>query len=99
MWPDPLMVSALCRLVGEVEHARVKCLRIHELQCLLIAPFLEEALRCAHDDGMNHERKLVEEVVGQQQPDEGAAADDRNVLAGLPREGQGCYSTSTTLGE
>jgi hypothetical protein len=35
---------------------------------------------------MNHELKLVEEAVGQQRPDEGAAAEDRDVLARLPLE-------------
>ena len=81
--PGPLMASALLWLVGEVEDARAKRLRVHEFQRLLIAPVLEEALPAAQDDGMDHERKLVEEVVAQQRPDEGAAADDANVFARL----------------
>jgi hypothetical protein len=35
---------------------------------------------------MNHEPELVEEPILEQRPDEGAAADDRDVLAGLPLE-------------
>ena len=79
----PLMASALRRPVGEVEDARAKGLRVHELQRLLIAPFLKQALPAPQDDGMDHEPKLVEEVVAQQRPDEGAAAEDRDVLARL----------------
>jgi hypothetical protein len=36
--PGPLMASALCRLVGEIEVARAKRPRVHELQRLLIGP-------------------------------------------------------------
>ena len=44
------MVSALCRLVGEVEHARAEGLRVDELQrLLLIAPVLKETLSAPHD--------------------------------------------------
>src|SRR5215218_3588619 len=57
------MASALRRPVGEVEDARAKGLRVHKLQRLLIAPFLKEALPAAQDNGMDHEPKLVEEVV------------------------------------
>src|SRR5215213_415710 len=67
----PGALLTLCRLVGEVEDVRAKRLRVHELQSLLIAPFLEEALPAAHDYGMDHEPKLVEEPVGEQRPDEG----------------------------
>ena len=74
--PSPLRVSALCRLVGEIEDARAKRLRIHELQSFLIAPFLEEALPAPYDNGVDHEPELVEDGVGQQRPDEGAAAGD-----------------------
>src|SRR5215211_8535841 len=77
------MASALRWPVGEVEDTRAKSLRVHKLQLLLIAPFLKEALPAAQDNGMDHEPKLVEEVVLKQRPDEGAAADDRDVLARL----------------
>src|SRR5215208_6422281 len=44
------MASALCRLVGEVEHARAEGLRVDELQrLLLIAPVLKETLSAPHD--------------------------------------------------
>src|SRR5215207_168556 len=69
------------RSVGEVEDARAERPRVHELQGFPISVVLEEALAAAQDDGMNHERKLVEEPVAQQRPDEVAAADDRDVLA------------------
>src|SRR5829696_2661931 len=82
--PGPLRASALCWLVGEVEDARAERLRVDELQRLPIAPVIEEVLPSAHDDGMNHERKLIEEAVAQQRPDEGGAADDPDVLARLP---------------
>src|SRR5215216_4328442 len=77
------MASALCRLVGEIEDARAKGLRVHELQRLLIAPSLEEALPAAHDNGMDHEPELIEEVLAQQRPEEGATAGDRDVLTWL----------------
>jgi hypothetical protein len=80
------MASALCRLVGEIDDARAEGLRVNESQNLLIAPFFEEALPSAHDDGMDHETELVEEPLAQQPPDEGAAADDTDVLARLPLE-------------
>ncbi len=79
-----MMASALRRLVGEIENARAEGLRVDELQRLLIAPFLKQTLSAPHDDGMNHEPELVEEVVLKQRPDEGAAAEDRDVLARLP---------------
>ena len=60
--PRLLMASAMCRMVGEVENTRAERLRVDELQRLLIAPILEEALPVPNDDGMNHEPKLVEEV-------------------------------------
>jgi catechol 2,3-dioxygenase-like lactoylglutathione lyase family enzyme len=41
--PDPLMASALCRLIGEVEDACGERLRVDELQSLLIALVLKEA--------------------------------------------------------
>src|SRR3712207_7231541 len=78
------MASALCQLVGEIDDARAEGLRVHELQRLLSVPLLEEALPSAQDDGMDHEVKLVEAVLAQQRPDEGAAADDTDVLARLP---------------
>src|SRR5215207_11757370 len=75
------MASALCRLVGEIEDARAEGLRIHELQGLLITPVLKQALPAARDNRVDHEPELVEEVISQQRPDEGATAGDRNVLA------------------
>ena len=77
------MASALRRLVGEIENARAEDLRVDELQRLLIATVLKETLPAAHDDGMDHEPELVEEVVLQQRPDQGRAAGDRDVLTGL----------------
>src|ERR671938_741989 len=58
--------SLTYRPVGEVEDARTKGLRVHELQRLLIALLLEEALPTPQNDGMNHEPKLVEAPVAQQ---------------------------------
>ena len=81
--PDPVTVSHLKgplgallarRLVGKVEDARAESLRIHELQGLPNAPVLEVALPATHDHGMDHEPKLVEWVLAQQRPDEGATA-------------------------
>ena len=60
--PRLLMASAMCRMVAEVENTRAERLRVDELQCLLIAPILEEVLPVPNDDGMNHESKLIEEV-------------------------------------
>src|ERR671915_37402 len=81
--PGPLMASALCRPVGEVEDARAERLRVHELQRFPIAPLLEEALPAPQDDRMDHKPKLIEEFLAQQRPDEGVAADDTDVLARL----------------
>jgi hypothetical protein len=68
--PRPsLMALALRRLVREVEDARAEGPQIHELQSLLIAPSLEEALPASHYNGMDHEPELVEEVVLNQRPD------------------------------
>jgi hypothetical protein len=64
-YPSPLLASALRRLVGEIENACAEGLRVAELQRLLIAPVLKEPLSAPHDDGMNHEPELVEEVLGQ----------------------------------
>src|SRR5215207_4572858 len=82
----PGALLTLGRPVGEVEDARAKRLRVHELQRLLISSFLKETLPTAQNNRMDHERKLLEEPVGQQRPDEGAAADDPDVLARLPLE-------------
>ena len=60
--PRLLMAAAMCRMVGEVENTRAERLRVDELQCLLIAPILEEVLPVPNDDGMNHESRLIEEV-------------------------------------
>ena len=86
MCPDPLMASALCRLVGEVEDTSTDRLRIHELQSLPISPVLEESLPAAQDYRVDHEPELTEEIVLKQRPDEGAASEDRDVLTGLPLE-------------
>src|SRR5688500_20248760 len=80
---SPLLASALRRLVGEIENACAEDLRVDELQRLLIAPVLKQTLSAPHDDGMNHEPKLVEEVVLKQRPDQGRAAGDRDVLTWL----------------
>ena len=71
-YPGPLMASALRHLVGEIENACAEGLRVHELQRLLIASFLKETLSAPHDDGMDHEPKLLEEVDGQQLNERGA---------------------------
>lgn len=44
--------------------------------------FLEEALPAAHHNRMDYQPELVEEVLGQQRPDERCAARDPDVLAG-----------------
>src|SRR5829696_6383689 len=77
------MSSAPDQLVGEMDHTRAKRLRIHEFQRLLISPLLKEALPSAQDERMDHEPKLVEELLAQQPPNEGGAAHDRDVLARL----------------
>ena len=64
--PGPLLASALRWVVGEIENARAEGLRGHELQRLLIATVLKETLSAPHDDGMDHEPKLLEEVLLQQ---------------------------------
>ena len=66
------MASALRRLVGEIENARAEGLRVDELQRLLIAPVLKQTLSASHDYGMDHERKLLEEVLLQQLNERGA---------------------------
>ena len=86
--PSPIdgfsfMASALRWLVGEIENARAEGLRVHELQRLLIAPLLKQTLSAPHDDGMDHEPELVEEIISKQPPHEGATTGDRDVLAGL----------------
>jgi hypothetical protein len=70
--PSPMMASALRRLVGEIENARAEGLRVDELQRLLIAPVLKQTLSAPHDYGMDHERKLLEEVLLQQLSERGA---------------------------
>src|SRR5215208_7901565 len=80
------MPSALRRLIGEIENARAEDLRVHELKRPLIAPILKQTLPASHHDGMNHEAKLVEEVLFKQRPDQGRAAGDRDVLTWLPLE-------------
>src|SRR5215217_8838520 len=77
------MASALRRLVGEIDNARAEGLRVEELQRLLIAPVLKQTLSAPHDYGMDHEPKLVEEVVLKQRPDQGRAAGYRDILARL----------------
>src|SRR5215203_6586355 len=77
------MASALRRLVGEIENARAEGLRVNKLQRLLIAPFLKQTLSAAHDYGMEHESKFIEEVILKQRPDQGRAAGYRDVLARL----------------
>jgi hypothetical protein len=74
------------RSVGEVDDARFERLRVHELQRLLLALFLEEALAPAHYDRMDHEPQLVQKVLGQQRPYQGGAPGDRDVLARTPLE-------------
>jgi hypothetical protein len=66
------MASALRRLVGEIENARAEGLRGHELLRLLISSFLKETLSAPHDDGMDHEPKLLEELLLQQLNERGA---------------------------
>src|SRR5215217_561550 len=84
--PGPMMASALRRLVGEIENARAEGLRVDELQRLLIAPVLKQMLSVPHNYGMEHEPKLVEEVLFKQRPDQGRAAGYRDVLTWLLRE-------------
>jgi hypothetical protein len=67
-----MMASALRRLVGEIGNARAEGLRVDELQRLLIAPVLKQTLSAPHDYGMDHERKLLEEVLLQQLNERGA---------------------------
>ena len=72
MSPGPLMASALRHLGGEIEKACAEGLRVHELQRLLIASFLKETLSPPHDDGIDHEPKLLEEVLLPQLNEKGA---------------------------
>src|SRR5215217_4050449 len=74
------------RPVGEVDDTGAERLGVHKLQLLPITSLLEEAPPAAHDNRMDHETELVEEVPLQQRPDEGAAARDPDVLARLPLE-------------
>src|SRR5687767_2055047 len=78
------LLLGFCRPVGEVEDASSERPRIHQLQGFPISPLLEETLAASKDDGMDHEPELVEQAIPEQRPHEGAAADDRDVLAGLP---------------
>src|SRR5215211_4736018 len=55
----PLSILAVRRSVGEVDDARLECLRVHELQRFRVAPFLKEALAASHYDGMDHEPQFV----------------------------------------
>src|SRR5829696_5265152 len=82
----PAFILAVRRSVGEVDHARAEDLRVHQLQRLLLAPLLEEALASANLDRVDHEPQFVQEVLGQQRPYQGAAAGDRDVLARSPLE-------------
>ena|SRR5215203_880810 len=84
--PTPPSILAMRRSVGEVDDACAEGLRVHELQHLLLAPVLEEALAAAHHDGMDHKPQFVQEVLGQQRPYQGRAAGDRDVFARLPLE-------------
>ena len=52
----------------------------------MIVRVLEEAPPAAHDDRVDYEPELVDQVVAQQRLDEGAAAGDRDVLTRLPLE-------------
>src|SRR5215207_3913184 len=77
------LASALRRVVGEIENACAEGLRVDKLQRLLIATVLKETLPAPHDDRMNHEPQLVEEVLLKQRPDQGRAAGDGDVLTFL----------------
>ena len=55
----PLSILAVRRSVGEVDDARLECLRVHKLQRFRVAPFLKEALAASHYDGMDHEPQFV----------------------------------------
>jgi hypothetical protein len=55
----PLSILAVPRSVGEVDDARLECLRVHKLQRFRVAPFLKEALAASHHDGMDHEPQFV----------------------------------------
>src|SRR5215218_6140043 len=55
----PLSILAVRRSVGEVDDARLECLRVHELQRFRVAPFLKEALAASHYNGMDHEPQFV----------------------------------------
>src|SRR5215207_4720845 len=81
--PSSNIPSALRRLIGKIKDTGTERLRVNKLQSPLIAPFLKEMLSAPYDNGMDHEPKLVEEVVFQQRSDEGATAGDRDFLAGL----------------
>src|SRR5215204_2545265 len=81
--PSPMMASALRWLVGEIENARTKGLRVDQLQRILLPPVLKQTLPAPHHHGMEHEPKFVEEAVLQQRPDQGRTAGDRDVLAWL----------------
>jgi hypothetical protein len=64
--PSSNIPSALRRLIGKIKDTGTERLRVNKLQSPLIAPFLEEMLSAPYDNGMDHEPKLVEEVVFQQ---------------------------------
>ena len=79
----PLGASRACRLVGEGEDAGAEGPCLQELQSHPIAPLLEETLAGVHDDRVDQQPELVEQTIAQQRPNEGGAAGDRDVLAGL----------------
>src|ERR671910_1411934 len=69
--------------VCQVDDARGKVPGIDELQWRLLFDILEEAFAAPHDHGVDHEFELVDKAVLEQRTDEGAAAGDHDVLAGL----------------
>ena len=79
-----LLLPLVCRPVGEVDDTRGEHPGVHELQDFPVYPLLEEALSATQDDRVDHEPEFVEEPTSKQRSYEGAAADDRDVLARSP---------------
>ena len=80
---EPLL-PLVRRVVGEVDDTRAERPRVHEFQGFSIYAILEEALSTPQDQGMNHKPKLLKEVLAQQRLNEGAAAENRDVLTRPP---------------
>lgn len=74
------------RLVGHDDDARTQRRGADQPHTPGLARVPEEALPAPHDDGVNHQPVLVDEVVPHQRAHKIGAAEDEDIVAVLPLE-------------